>query len=79
MIAAGPRAWVASLEDDDDTWRLDRALVELAETLSDLSLLDVGVGYWQRTGTEATEGISLTTGDRDFRRFAETLGLSLVI
>jgi predicted nucleic acid-binding protein len=74
---------------------------DVSRTLSELPLVDVEPGYWQRAGElRATvlkrrrkarlgdaliaqscidRGISLLTRDRDFRSFADAVGLDLVI
>ena len=73
----------------------------VSETLSDLPLIDIKSGHWQRAGALRAkvlakhrkarlgdaliaqscidQGIPLLTRDRDFRAFADTAGLDLVI
>lgn len=74
---------------------------EVAQTLSDLPLLEAGPGYWRRAGALRAKvlakrrkarlgdaliaqscidhGIALLTRDRDFRAFAQAVGLDLVL
>ncbi len=73
----------------------------VAETLSEVPLIEIKTGYWQRAGVLRAKvlvkrrkarlgdaliaqscidrGILLLTRDRDFRAFAETAGLALVL
>jgi predicted nucleic acid-binding protein len=73
----------------------------VAATLSDLPLMDISPGYWERAGRLRAKvlakrhkarlgdaliaqscidaGLSLITRDRDFRAFAESAGLNLVL
>ncbi len=73
----------------------------VAETLSEVPLVEIASGYWQRAGVLRAKvlaqrrkarlgdaliaqscidgGVPLLTRDRDFRAFAETAGLDLVI
>jgi predicted nucleic acid-binding protein len=73
----------------------------LAETLSEVPLVEIASGYWQRAGALRAKvfakrrkarlgdaliaqscidgGVPPLTRDRDFRAFAETAGLDLVI
>jgi predicted nucleic acid-binding protein len=73
----------------------------VAETLSEVPLVEIASGYWQRAGALRAKvlaqrrkarlgdaliaqscidgGVPLLTRDRDFRAFAETAGLDLVI
>jgi predicted nucleic acid-binding protein len=73
----------------------------VSEPFSDLPLIDLKPGYWQRAGllrakvlaqhrkarlgdaliaqSCVDQGIPLLTRDRDFRAFADTAGLNLVI
>ncbi len=73
----------------------------VAATLSELPLMDIAPGYWERAGRLRARvlakrrkvrlgdaliaqscidgGMSLLTRDRDFRAFAETAGLSLIL
>ena len=73
----------------------------VAETLSEVPLVEIASGYWQRAGALRAKvlakrhkarlgdaliaqscidgGVSLLTRDRDFRVFAEAVGLDLVL
>jgi predicted nucleic acid-binding protein len=73
----------------------------VADTLSEVPLIEIGSGYWQRAGVLRAKvlakrrkarlgdaliaqscidrGIPLLTRDRDFRAFAEAVGLDLVL
>ena len=73
----------------------------VAETLSEVPLVEIASGYWQRAGALRARvlakqrkarlgdaliaqscidgGVPLLTRDRDFRAFAETAGLDLVL
>jgi predicted nucleic acid-binding protein len=73
----------------------------VAETLSEVPLVEIAFGYWQRAGALRAKvlakrrkarlgdaliaqscidgGVALLTRDRDFRAFAETAGLDLVL
>ncbi len=73
----------------------------VAKTLSDVPLIEIGAGYWERAGALRAKasakrrqarlgdaliaqscidrGVALLTRDRDFRAFAETAGLNLVL
>ena len=73
----------------------------VAETLAEVPLVEIGLGYWQRAGALRArvlaksrkarlgdaliaqscidQGIPLLTRDRDFRTFAETAYLDLVL
>jgi predicted nucleic acid-binding protein len=73
----------------------------VAKTLSEVPLIEIASGYWQRAGALRAKvltkrrkarlgdaliaqscidgGISLLTRDRDFRAFAESAGLDLVL
>jgi|SRR5579863_6617992 len=74
---------------------------EVSETLTELPLIEVSAGYWERAGALRARalakrrkarlgdaliaqscidrGIPLLTRDRDFRAFAESAGLDLII
>ena len=73
----------------------------VAETLSEVPLVEIASGYWQRAGALRAKvlakrrkarlgdaliaqscidgGVALLTRDRDFRAFADTAGLDLVL
>jgi hypothetical protein len=74
---------------------------EVSQTLSELPLIELDSGYWQRAGKLRAkvlakrpnarlgdaliaqscidQGIPLLTRDRDFRAFAESVGIDLVV
>jgi predicted nucleic acid-binding protein len=74
---------------------------EVAETLSEVPMIEIGTDYWQRAGTLRAKaiakrrkarlgdaliaqtcidrGVPLLTRDRDFRAFADSAGLDLVL
>jgi predicted nucleic acid-binding protein len=49
---------------------------EVAQTLSELPQIEIGLGYWQRAGELRAR---VLTRDRDFQAFAEAAGLDLLI